>query len=336
MLALSDDIQDVVLLWIGRIGDLLISTPAVAAVRGKFPAARITLITGEQGIAAARLIPDVDEVRVLGRFHRPLANLALTAGLAARRADLLIDLNPSFSRSAWMLARLASARVKIAFRKKHGNGAFSHLLEAPGEKEHMLDRYGRLAQAIDAPYAPTPRIRLTEADRRAAAAALRAIGAPAAARLVGIFPGNFKKRENRWPREKFAAFAGRLQEMDGLFPFFMAGPGETAAVQDVAARLNRPLPVLEALPLGAAAALLRELHIFAGNCTGTTHLAIAAGAPTFSLLSRYTQTVWMPRPSGAAPHFCAVAEDWESCRDIPVETALAAFRDALSALRCRG
>src|SRR5687768_3702205 len=113
--------RSILLLWIGRLGDVLIATPLFAALRRRFPQARITLVAAEAGAGAGKLSPDVDELLVLRRFHRPLSNLALAARLAARESDLLIDLNSAFSRASWTLARLARARRKAAFAKGRGD-----------------------------------------------------------------------------------------------------------------------------------------------------------------------------------------------------------------------
>ena len=325
-------VKRIVLLWLGRLGDVLVSTPVLSSVRRKYPDARIQFVTGERGAAAARLIDDVDSVRILKRFYRPAANLSLAWELAGRPCDLLIDLNTAYSRSAWFLARISRAKIKLAFSKRKGNSAYTHILEAAGEKEPMLERYGRLAAHLKAPYDPVPRIALSEEKLRAGEKILREIGATKERMPVLIFPGNFKKFDNRWPEDKFAALAETLRENQDIFPFFLAGPGEEKEVEQINARLRRPLPVLRSLPIETTAALLARTGLFVGNCTGTTHLAIAVGCPTFSFLGKYTQTVWMPKPPGKAPHFQVVSDSWESCREIGVETARAALDAALREL----
>jgi len=351
-----DAARCVVLLWIGRLGDLLIATPAMAAVRRRYPGARIVLVTGERGEGAGRLSPDVDEVLVLRRFHRPLSNLALVRALVREEADVLVDLNSSFSRGAWTLAALARARWKLGFLKGRGDRVFSRTLSAPGVEEHMLDRYARLARELDAPFEPRLRIRLTEEDRRRAREVLRSLlpsalsgrgrrppskdGGPSAAAaqrsLVGVFPGNFKKFDNRWPEEKFAELTGRL-DPGRLDLLYVAGPGEEKDVRGIVARLARPVPVVPPLPLGVLAALLGELDLLVTNATGTAHLAVAAGTPTFSILSRYTRTVWMPegRLCDGVPHSSVVSASWDSCRDISVDEVFAKLTETLGKLGSR-
>jgi heptosyltransferase-2/heptosyltransferase-3 len=321
------------LLWIGRLGDLLVSTPLLRALRLRFPGARLELVTGERGEAAAALLPDVGSVRVLRRAHRPLHNLALAARLASEPAGLLVDCNPAFSRAAWTLAALARARVKLAFRKGRGDSVFTDLVDAPAFDEHVLSRYARLAGALGADYEPRLAVRIPPRAEDDAEALLKASGLGGPGLLVGVFPGNFKKFDNRWPEENFAELARRASGIEGVRLAFLAGPGERESVLALAGRSGTRAPVLGPLGLGVTAAVLRRLSLLVANATGTAHLAAAVGTPTFALLSRYTRTVWMYpapcQPQSGGGHFSVVSESWDSCRDISVERAWPELRRAL-------
>ena len=323
--SLLSDVRRVNVLWIGRLGDLLIATPVLRSIRQRFPKARVILVVGEKGIEAAALCPGVDEILVLRNAAHPLANMALLRELR-RPADLLVDLNSAFSRASLALTMLANARVKLAFDKGKVRGAFTHLLEAPSEKEHMLDRYGRLAAALCAEYEPSPRVRIPEDDRRRAKSILDSLGGGEPGdRRVAIHPGNFKKYDNRWPEEKFVDLTNRLLDEKGVRIFYMAGPGEREAVQGIVSRLKRTVTIVPPMPVGVTAGFLSLMDLLIVNATGTAHLAVAVGTPTFSFLSRYTKTVWMPR---TGPHFAIVSDTWNSCREIPVD---AAWRELQSA-----
>lgn len=329
-----DPADRIVVLWIGRLGDFLLATPFIHALRERFPKARITAIVGERGSEAARLCPDVDEVLTLRHAGHPLAGLRLAARLAAERCDLLVDLNSAFSRASTALAWLSRARVKVAFRKPTGNAVFTRTIDAPAETEHMLDRYARLAQAIGAPYEPRLRVRVSEAAALAGRRALyKALGTaspgsgPPSGDIVLIHPGNFKKFDNRWPEEKFVALTDRILDLPGVLPVYMAGPGEEKPVREIIARLKRPVPWLKPMSLGALAGALRHARLLIVNATGTAHLAAALDVPTFTFLSGYTKTVWMPK---TGPHHFLVSSSWESCRDIGVDEAWAAISPLLA------
>jgi len=322
------NIRRIRLLWIGRLGDILVTTPLFAALRARFPQAHISLVAGEAGAAGAGLCAELDEVRILRRFYHPRSNLSLAFSLLSEPADLLIDLNTAPSRSSILLAGLSRAKTKIAFSRGAGDGLFTRLIAAAAESEPMMDRYGRLAAALEAPYEPRWRVRVPEAARGAARAELAALKNTAAEKWVLLHPGNFKKSENRWPEDKFAALAERLSALAGIRVAFLAGPGEDAEVGAIAARLSRPAPVLGRRDIAQTAALLAEAALVVVNATGTAHLAVAAGARVFALVSRYSATVWMPKP-GYPRYDCVMAPSWESCREIEVEEAWSGLRRAL-------
>lgn len=305
----------IVILWVGRLGDILISTPFLDGLRKAAPKARIVLVTAEAGEGGARLLDCVDEVAVVRKGRRILANAALVP-LLARRADYVIDMNSAPSSTSRALARLAAATVKTGFKD---------LSEPPAEREHMLDRYARLARRLGFEPAQAMSVAIPETAQEKAGALLGKMSVP-----VALFPGNFKKNENRWPEERFADLADRIAAAGGLSPYWLTGPGEEEDVRRTAGLAKTALPVLGPYPLEVTAALLDRSALYVGNCTGVSHLAAAVGTPSFMPLAGYTAAVWAPR-SGA--HWSAVSPDWESCRPVTVEQAWKALQPALVAAR---
>jgi ADP-heptose:LPS heptosyltransferase len=256
-------------------------------------------------------LDSVDEVAVVRKGARVFENAALLPVLAAP-ADLLVEMNSAPSSLSGLLARLARARVKTGF---------ADLPEPPGEREHMLERYARLAAHLGFKPEAALRAPVPEAAAAKAGALLAKLQRP-----VALFPGNFKKNENRWPEERFAELADRLAAAGGVSPYWLCGPGEEADVRRTAALAKTPLPVLGPYPLEVTAALLDASALYVGNCTGVSHLAAAVGTPSFMVLAGYTAAVWAPR---SGQHWSAVSSDWESCRPITVDQAWQALQPAL-------
>lgn len=330
-------VRKIAVIWIGRLGDFLITIPFLDSLRRRFPAAKIAAVTSERGREAAELCAAVDEIIALGGPGPGLGGLVGNARAASRlvseRFDLLIDLNSAFSKTSVALSWLASSRVKLAFHRTRGNFAFTHT-EASSDELHMLDRYKRLAGALGAPYDPDRAVtlRLKKAEEAAGREAVRraAAGAPPGSAIVLIHPGNFKKFENRWPQERFVALSERLLSSGGATPIYLAGPGEEAAVRAIAGRISSAPAVVGPLSLGASAGAIKEADLLVVNATGTAHLGWLVGAPTFTFLSGYTAKIWM-QPPGPRHHH-VLSASWESCRDIPVEAAWEALEPFLASL----
>lgn len=310
---------------IGRVGDTLVAGPMLRALRRKHPQARLRLVAAAQARQAAELLPWPDERLYLHKIASLRENVVLAFKLLKGKSPVVVDLNPAPSRTSTAVVAALRGRVKVGFRKEKFNRFFDLLVDKPAEDEPMLERYARMAAALEAPYEPRLEVALSEEHERAgeefAAAAFNEKGP-----RVLLHAGNFKKFDNRWPEEKFAALGRALAE-DGCQLCWLAGPGEQEPVAAIAegggggALVSPP-------SLGATAALMKRCELVVGSITGTTHLAAAVGAPTFGLYAGYTDAVWRPR---GALHGGAVSKDWRSCRDIPVEDALQGVRQALAA-----
>ncbi len=318
-------------LYIGRVGDVIVATSFLRALRRRYPKARIRLIVGWRSAQVLPLIPFIDESLILGKPGSVRGNMSFVWKLLAEPCDLIVDLNSSYSKTSTLITRAARAPRRLAFDKGAGrSGAFNEVLPAPGEREHMWDRYGRLAAALDAPYDQDPELRLPITDLDEADRLLGEMPpAGGGSFRVVIHPGNFDRFSFRWPEDKFAELADRLLDDARVKLFFMGGPGEHEKVAAIVAKLRRPVPILPPARLGVSGAMLKRMNLFVCNITGTTHLAAAIGVPTFGFYAGYTQAVWRPR---GARHGGTVCSEWESCRETTVDEAHAALADHIKRL----
>lgn len=322
----SGEVRSIAALLLGRVGDLIVATSFLKALRTRFPKASIRLVVTPMCRETAAMIPSVDEVCVMPKGFSLLSGRTLALAVKALTPhDLLVDLNPSPSRTSAALGRIWRAGVKAGFAKGRHDAHLEVKAERCAEREHMLDRYGRLGALLGAPCDGAMELRLGPEEEARAEAAL----GPRRGRRVLVHPGNFKKFDNRWPEENFIALVDALQEDPGLEVFYLAGPGEAVPVGRIAGAQKKPVRVLGPAPLHETAALMLRMDAFICNITGTTHLAAALGVPTFGLYAGYTDQVWRPR---GARHGGVVAASWDSCRGIPVEAALAAARSFLAGL----
>ena len=310
--------KDLTCLLIGRVGDVIVCTPFLRGLRRRFPQARIRLVVGYRSRQVLPLIPFIDASCVLEKPLSFLGHARLAWALLRGPCDLLIDLNPSFSKTSTILARALPARERLSFDKGRGPAVFSRTVAAPGEREPMAERYRRLAQALDAPYSPETELLLPAADVAQAQAELAA----GPGFKIAIHPGNFDRFSFRWPEEKFAALTDRLLDDARLRLFYVAGPGEEEPVREIVSALKRPVPILPPSRLGVTGAMLKRMDLFVCNITGTTHLAAALGVPTFGFYAGYTQAVWRP---AWERHGGTVCPEWESCRETTVEEAYSAL-----------
>ena len=323
-------IERITCVYIGRIGDVIVATPFLRALRKRFPKARIRLIAGHRAVQVLPLIPFVDERVVLGRPAQLGAHVKLALSLLREPCDLLVDLNSSFSKTSTLLTRAARARVSLAFEKGKGPRVFNRTIPAPTEREHMSERYGRLAEAVGASHGPDLELRVPPMAEAAAEMLLAPLlASDASAFRVLIHPGNITRPPAFWPADRLTELCRRLQDDPTLRLFFLAGPGELETVRRISSALPRPAPILPAAPLPVVAGMVKRMNLLVGSLTSTTHLAAALGVPTFAFYEGYTQTVWRPR---GARNGGTVSNSWSGVGSTSVDEAHAALKEHLARL----
>lgn len=275
-------------------GDVLVCGPAVRAVAAS---AEVVLLAGPQGAAAARLLPGVDEVRVLAAPWITASDRAIDAGLVEEVARLVQEtgveeavLLTSFHQSPLplaMLLRLAGVR-RITGASVDAAGGLLDVRLIPGEdfSEELPEplRALRIAEAAGYP-APAGDDGSLAADlpERPAAAGIGA--------YVVVHPGAAVPAR-AYPAEHHARVV-ELLAARGHRVLVTGGPEERALTARVAGTAGTDLG--GALGLGELGAVLRDADVVVVGNTGPAHLAAAAGTPIVSLFAPVVPAArWAP------------------------------------------
>lgn len=293
-----------------QLGDLLLATPALRALRAHAPRARIDLVVTPANGDAVFGTPRVDEVivydkRVLRR--RPFAARAFADRLRAPRYDLAIVLaSVDFSMTSLWIAALARAkgragRAGAGDRERELAGEFfDWVLADPRPNRHQtavnLDLLRELGVA---PCGPEPEIFPTSAERARGTAVLGdALGAEGPGLRVVLHPGA-GKIPNRWDAARFGAVAAALRS-DGHRVAAAVGPREhdllDALDRGAGAKIAR-LPSLEVRELAAA---FGSADLVVANDTGVLHVAAASGAHVLALFGPTDPALWCPSSARVA------------------------------------
>ncbi len=283
-----------------QLGDMVLTLPALRAMRRAYPRARIVFVTSPLCQELLTDHPDIDKLIVFHKqaLWRPWALWLLLRALRHPCPDLAVVLGTvSFSTTSALLAWASSARVRAGV-SSHAFGsnlsrAIYHL-ELPlatsevHEVEHNLAPLRGLG--IDAP-AETP----TLAPRPEAVLAARDFIArefpTQDGPLVVMHPGAGKK-ENIWPVERFAEVARALAQHDHARIVVSEGPRDAAVA---AALLSRcPGAARWRAPLRDTIGILSRAQAFVGNDTGLAHVAAATGVPTVAIFGPTDPKRWAP------------------------------------------
>ncbi|HEV2106845.1 MAG TPA: glycosyltransferase family 9 protein [Thermomicrobiales bacterium] len=293
--ARGDRIKRIAVLRALYLGDLLCATPALRALRARFPGAEITLIGLPWAKALVERLPSLERTAVFpgwpGLLEVPYEPSRTEAFLAEHRGryDLAIQMHGSGQASNGFVAALG-ARHALGYRIGTDDRLDQVLEHDPDE--HEIRRWLRLVAVLGAPDGD-PRLELetTPADERRAAALLPMDGEGP---LVGLHPGA-KDPERRWPVERFAALGDALAARHGARLVLTGTEGEREIVTAVREEMRAPaLDLAGQTDLGAFAAAIRRLDLLVTNDTGASHLAAALGTPSVVLFGPTRPAHWAP------------------------------------------
>ena len=293
-----------------EIGDVVMLTPFLRALRRLLPSARITLVVTPDVLPLVALCPQVDSVQAYDQKMPPAWRPLRLPGRAYRAARLLaiqegpfdLALMPRYLEDncyAAFLAYWSGARWRVGYtekfseRKRRLNRGFdrllTHVLPAPPLQHDVLSALDLIRFLGGGVQDDALELWWDESDEAAARALLRDGGAAAGDRLIALCPTGGHSALKQWPVENFALL-GRWLQSEGARVVLVGGPGDTglgAVLEEALGGSGMAVrPVINATgrtTLRGLAALLAQCRCFIGNDAGPMHMAAAVGTPTVAL-----------------------------------------------------
>ena len=271
--------ERILLIRLSSLGDIVLTTPAIRAVRARFPDAYIAMLVAKQSAEILYENPHLNEIITFDRLakHKDTGEmLRIIRLLRERKFTLAIDLQRKFRTEMLMYFSGATERV--------GKGKFCSVRVSERGNKHATAHYFDLLHASGIP-AEDQRLELflSESERLDASQRFDTAGVNDGQLKVGFFPGaGWKLRE--WMPERFAGIGDKLVEHFNANILIFGGSKETGLVQTVANLMNaRAISFAGNLQIRQLAACLEKCDLFLTNDTGPMHIAAAVGTPTVSL-----------------------------------------------------
>ena len=287
--------RNILIIKLRYIGDVLLATPMVRAIKAAQPDVRVTMMVnrGTEDVLSGN--PDVDEIMVLDKGSLA-AQSRLIAGLRGRQFDTVIDLTDG-DRSAF-LTWISGAPVRIGFNDEHrwrGRYYTEVVQPVPGIR-HRIDRDLAALKPLGIhPNEKPPRLWLTGEDEASANQLLDQLGIRGDRPIVIIQPAArywFKA----WPYERFAELADRLASDYGCQVLIGGSREEEALAQRIhEAAKSRPISMAGLATLKQFAAIAKRAALFVGNDSGAMHIASAVSTPVVALFGPSNPLEWGPR-----------------------------------------
>ena len=274
--------RNILLIRLSSLGDIVLTSPAIRAVRKHFPSARISMLVASQSADLLTENPHLDEIVQFDRRAKDKNTaemLKLVRILRERQFDLAIDFQRKFRTS--LLGYLSGAKCRVGYHQPKGLLCSVRVSDSSG---HAIDRYFALLHAVGIEARDrTLELFLTDSDRAYARDAMEKQRVCEDRPIVGLFPGaGWKLRE--WMPDRFAAIGDRLvRDFDAQVVIF-GGPHERQLASNVANLMTeRATSFAGNHQIRQSAALIERCNLFLTNDTGPMHIAAALHTPTVSL-----------------------------------------------------
>jgi heptosyltransferase-2 len=291
----------------GWVGDAVMATPALRALRSHFGGARLFGVV-KRNVADVfgggdwfdELLPDQGGVSV--------RNVGSIAWRLRKRAIDLAVLFPNSFRTA-LVARLGGCKRRIGYARNARSLFLTDALPAVVDERGrvtpspVLEAYNLLAVRAGCP-APSRRIELftTDADEAAARRVWDTAGLGDSGEVVCLNPGAAFGAAKFWPSEHFADLARELAVRQGCGVLVLCGPAERDISRAIACLARHPsvrsladytAPDADGPPLslGLSKALVRRCDLLVTTDSGPRHFAAAFNRPVVTLFGP-THIAW--------------------------------------------
>ncbi len=264
-----------------RIGDVILSTPVLTALRRRYPTAHIAMLIKPYTYQVVQGHPHLDQILLTSSGERFLTVFfQLLKKIKSQRFDAVLLLHPTFQLA--LICWLARIPVRVGTRYRPYSFLFSLRIPHHRKKSgrHEVDLNLDLAAALDAcPHDVRFYFHIPPEANEKINALLKPVKKP----FIVIHPGSGGSALD-WPIEKFALLTDRIQnELNERV--LVSGTQNEKPLIDKMMDLSTTKPIrLEGqLSIKELGALLKKAKLVVANSTGPLHLAVAVGTPVIGL-----------------------------------------------------
>ncbi|CUS79079.1 lipopolysaccharide heptosyltransferase II [Candidatus Kryptonium thompsonii] len=284
------------------IGDIVLTTPVIRAVRKKFPNSYIAYLADKNAITLLENNPYLDELIPLDFSWTLKEQLNFIKTLRTKKFDLVIDLfgNP---RSA-ILSFLSGAKTRIGGEFGWRKYLYTHPIPRSEERKNAIKFHLDYLKPIGITFSEPlsyedmkTEIFLSHNEKSWATEYLKSKGIDLNKKTVGIHPGATWPAK-MWFKENFAELANRIALKLNANVIITHSENETELAIEVFNLTSRKnIFVLDALNLRQLASVLSLVDLYISNDCGPMHISVAVGTKTIGIFGPGEEDIWFPYPN---------------------------------------
>ncbi len=288
--------EKVLCIQLKQIGDVLMTTPSIRALKKSNPSAEIHILTQSPSDQIYQYNPNICKIIKVPKKPGFKNVLEMVKQLRKEKYSIVIDFL-GLPKTA-LLSRLTGAKIRIGFNLRGRSLFYTHALDSPNhitysalQKTWLLTPLGIHTENAQLDFF------IHDKDRKKADEIFHNLGVSKERPLVSVSP--VSRRDYKiWPAERFAAICDSLVEDYSAQILFLWGPGEYHFIRAVRDKMQQDsLPNYDIPTISQTVAMLEQVDLHFGNDNGPMHFAIAAGRPTVTVFGRPLMKNWIPQNS---------------------------------------
>jgi heptosyltransferase-2 len=291
----ADIITSVLVIRIDRIGDVVVSLPAIKALRKIFPRAKISVMLKKEISPLLKSIPWIDELIPYNGFW------GSSRILARRRFNMAVDLLMDYTLRTAFLGLFSGARLRAGFDIE-GRGRFFNIAVKPQPEKksmssHLMDLVRSVADKAGSDKAllddEPARLVIPDNDKDYADNLFSSHGMGADDIIVGIHPGG-NYLSQLWPEDRFIELARRISDIYKAKIAIIGSMQDENLVGRIAAKIKTRSVPITGLTLDKLAAIISRMDLLVCNNSGPLHIAAALCVATVSTMGPTAPELWWP------------------------------------------
>lgn len=333
-----DEIKTILFLRHDRIGDMVLSTAAVKALKRTFPLARITVLASGRNHDILKHNSTVDEVIIYTGLIRCIKEIR------PRRYDLVIDPFLTYELKQAFMTYCAGGRYRIGFENSGREIFFNLRGSVASTPKRMVDHLLDLVEQLGGRRGGCePEVFLIDTERRWAAEALGTRGISTNKLTIAIHPGAYYPSQ-RWPVQRFGELAKQILDRYEAQVILLGSRNEKDLVRTANKIAGKGAQDFSGVKLRELMALLSRCDLLICNNSGPLHIASALKVPTVSMIGPTVTPLWLPfgkhdvvikKELSCSPCNKAVCRDHECMESITVDDVFEAVQKQITRIRSR-
>jgi predicted lipopolysaccharide heptosyltransferase III len=313
-------VERVLVVRLRSIGDTVLATPSLHALRRFLPHARIDILLEDW---VAPVLDGFEEVDNIITVERGSTTSRARVARDLRAASYDVAYNLHGGTTATLLTRASGAKHRVGYPNYQCSRLHNHLAPSPlelwgQEKTHSVEQQLALLGWTGVPVSDRPptRLAVTREAKAAIASRLRAAGLDNASTPFALIHPAAAFESKRWAVDNFARVAENLSAR-GLSIVAIAAPNESSIVADLIKNSSARIRALTDLRLPEVTALASRARIFVGNDSGIAHIASAVGVPSVIIFGSSNVAHWRPWATTATTAPAEVVREEMPCAPCP-------------------